>query len=108
MTYWKADGVAMPTPDTCSITEYDLDSAATGRPESGILYRERIRDNLGSYSMTFSRLSVPDAKKFVMPSCLPRLKSRCGFLESTSRVRCTLATERMKKNLPKMERNMFR
>lgn len=37
------DGVQLPTPDRCTLTEYDLDSAQSGRPESGVMYRERIR-----------------------------------------------------------------
>lgn len=39
----EIDGVPLPTPDRCQITEYDLDSAQSGRPESGVMYRDRIR-----------------------------------------------------------------
>lgn len=60
--FWKVNGVVMPTPDSCPITEYDLDSGDTGRPESGVLHRERVRSNVGNYDMAFTKLSVEEAE----------------------------------------------
>lgn len=55
-------GVLMPTPDSCDFTEYDLDSDASGRPESGVLFRERVRADLGKIPLSFTDLTVEQAQ----------------------------------------------
>ena len=53
MAFLKIDGVDIPTPDSCTLTEYDLDSAQSGRPESGVMFRERVRAKIISRGRTF-------------------------------------------------------
>ena len=60
--FWRVDGVTMPTPDTFKLTEYDLDAATTGRPESGYLNRDRVRASLHKYDFTFNDLTEAEAK----------------------------------------------
>lgn len=60
--YWKCDGRVMPTPKTATIDEYDLDSQSTGRPESGILHRDRVRHNVMRVSFTFANLNAEQAR----------------------------------------------
>ena len=60
--FWKVDGVTMPTPKTAQITEIDLDAASTGRPESGVLHRERVRHDVVQLAMTFNALSSSEAQ----------------------------------------------
>ena len=61
--FWRVDGVTMPTPDDpVQITEIDLDAASTGRPESGVLHRERVRHDVMQLNMSFSRLNAQQAK----------------------------------------------
>jgi hypothetical protein len=57
----KIDGVALPTPTQVTTTEYDLDTAATGRPESGYLHRERKRNNLMECQYTWTNLTESQA-----------------------------------------------
>lgn len=59
--YLKINGLTAPTPDNGDFDEYDLDSADAGRPESGILLRDRKRANLARYSLKWSNLSERDA-----------------------------------------------
>lgn len=59
--FMRINGVIVPTPDTCDIDEYDLDSADTGRPESGVLIRDRKRAKLGRYQCKWTDLKARDA-----------------------------------------------
>lgn len=60
--FWRVDGVAMPTPDDpVQITEIDLDAASTGRPESGVLHRERVRHDVMQLNMSFGNLNAQQA-----------------------------------------------
>ena len=59
--YIKINGVTMPTPETGVIDEYDLDTADTGRPESGVLHRDRKRHDLARYPLAWSRLRPAEA-----------------------------------------------
>ena len=61
MVYLYINGVQMPTPDTGTIDEYDLDTADTGRPESGVLHRDRKRHNLAHYPLEWSKLTPQQA-----------------------------------------------
>lgn len=60
--YHKIDGVVLPTPYRCTTTEYDLDSATTGRPESGFLHRERKRGNVIECELEFRNLTESEAR----------------------------------------------
>lgn len=60
--FWRVDGLTMPSPKTVQITEIDLDAASTGRPESGVLHRERVRHDVMQLSMTFDRLTAEQAR----------------------------------------------
>lgn len=57
----KIDGVPLPVPVRVTTTEYDLDSAATGRPESGYLHRERKRGNLMECEYYWKNLTEAEA-----------------------------------------------
>lgn len=62
--FWKVDGQTMPSPKLpVQITEIDLDAASTGRPESGLLHRERVRHDVMQISMSFDRLTAAQAKQ---------------------------------------------
>lgn len=62
MDFITIDGVALPTPDSCTITEYDMDSAETGRSESAYLQRERIRSDIAKIDLSWDRLTVSAAQ----------------------------------------------
>lgn len=67
------DGVRMPTPDTFDFTEFDLDSASTGRSESGYLNRERVRASVASYDVGYTGMKASDAavvREAVAPAVL--------------------------------------
>lgn len=57
----KIDGVPLPVPKQCTTVEYDLDSAATGRPENGYLHRERKRSKLMECEYLWSGLTEAEA-----------------------------------------------
>lgn len=59
----RIDGVTLPTPVEAQITEYDIDSAATGRLESGYLSRERVRSGLLSLQIVWRHLPSDDAQR---------------------------------------------
>ena len=62
ITYLRINGVPMPTPDgPCAFDEYDLDTADTGRPESGVLNRDRKRAKLQRHNLKWSKLSPQQA-----------------------------------------------
>ena len=52
----------MPTPKSAQITEIDLDAASTGRPESGVLHRERVRHDVMQINLTFDKLTSQQAR----------------------------------------------
>ena len=62
MDFIKINGVALPTPTTCSISEYDIDSASSGRGESAYMLRERIRENVCKIDLAWNGASPEDAK----------------------------------------------
>ena len=46
-TFWmKVNGILLPTPDTCPIIEYDMQSADTGRDESAVMHIDQARGDL--------------------------------------------------------------
>ena len=63
MSWWiKINGTVLPKPVSAPFTEYDIDSAQSGRPESGYMHRERIRRNVSSIQITWQHLTVEEAK----------------------------------------------
>ncbi|MGN0648441.1 MAG: hypothetical protein ACI4J3_07420 [Oscillospiraceae bacterium] len=62
MDFIKINGVTLPVPTTCSISEYDIDSASTGRGESAYMMRERIRGNVCKIDLAWNGASPADAK----------------------------------------------
>lgn len=62
MWYIKINGAVMPAPITNSVTEIDIDSAETGRNESGFLHRERVRNNVASYDLEWKDLNQNEAR----------------------------------------------
>lgn len=69
--FMKINGVIMPTPKECPITEFDIDSEQSGRSESGHMNRDRVRANLGSYDVTWHNLSASEAstiRNAIMPA----------------------------------------
>lgn len=55
--FMKINGVIMPNPVECPITEFDLDSEQSGRSEDGHMHRDRIRANVGSYDPEWQNLT---------------------------------------------------
>ncbi|WP_124098362.1 DUF6711 family protein [Ruminococcus sp. Marseille-P6503] len=53
MVIWlKINGTQAPTPRTCKVGRYDLDSENTTRNEKGVLHRDRIRS--GTYKCEYT------------------------------------------------------
>lgn len=63
MWYIKINGAVMPVPVSNIVTEIDIDSAETGRGESGFLHRERIRQNVASYELEWQNLNQTEARQ---------------------------------------------
>ena len=62
ITYLRINGVPMPTPDgPAEFDLYDLDTADTGRPESGVLQRDRKRAKLLRHNLKWSKLNPEQA-----------------------------------------------
>lgn len=53
---------ALPTPDTCKITEYSIDAQSTGRGESGEMHRERVRKQVMSIELSWDKLTAGQAR----------------------------------------------
>ena len=62
MWYIKINGAVMPPPVSNAVTEIDIDSAETGRGESGFLHRERVRHNVASYDLEWQNLNQTEAQ----------------------------------------------
>lgn len=43
LNFLSVDGVEMPPPSSYSVNSYDIDGANTGRSETGLLHRNRVR-----------------------------------------------------------------
>ncbi len=52
----------MPTPKNVHIKEIDLDAPSTGRPESGVLHRERVRHDVMQLTLTFVNMTAEKAR----------------------------------------------
>ena len=64
------DGVALPTPTVCPITEYDFDAASTGRTESGYMHRDRVRAKVMELEPEWENLTPEQATR-IRTSLLP-------------------------------------
>lgn len=64
MEFIKINGAALPAPTTCTISEYDIDSASSGRGESAYMFRERIRENVCKIDLSWNGAS-PEAAKAI-------------------------------------------
>ena len=56
------DGRPMPTPNRCPITQYDMDSAKSGRAENGYMHRDRIRSGMFSMQPSWVHLTAAQAE----------------------------------------------
>lgn len=69
--FLRINGVPMPPPDAPHTwDEYDLDTADTGRPESGVLHRDRKRVKLQRHNLKWSKLKPQEAnliRNAIMP-----------------------------------------
>ena len=65
------DGGTLPAPDACTLTEYDLDSAKSGRPESGVMFRERVRSKLISLDDISWTNLTPEQVVLIRTALLP-------------------------------------
>lgn len=61
-SFWcKINGVLLPTPITCPITEYDMQSADSGRDENAQMHITQIRGSLWDADFKWEDLSVEQA-----------------------------------------------
>lgn len=68
--FMKIDGVIMPNPKECPITEFNIDGANAGRSENGYMGRDVIRTNVGSYDPVWQDLTDAEAnmiRNAIMP-----------------------------------------
>lgn len=62
ITFLRINGIPLPTPDAPHTWDmYDLDTADTGRPESGVLNRDRKRAKLQRHNFKWSKLKPAEA-----------------------------------------------
>lgn len=64
------DGVELPNPIVCPITEYDFDAASTGRTESGYMHRDRVRVKVMELEPEWENLTDTQATR-IRTSLLP-------------------------------------
>ena len=58
VTFYQIDGKPMLAPDTePEFTFTDLDSSDSGRDESGVMHRIVVREKVGTWGFTYSRLT---------------------------------------------------
>ena len=71
MSWWiKIDGVMLPKPISGPFTEFDIDSEQSGRPESGYMHRERVRNHVATIELTWQHLT-PDEAKLIRSALSP-------------------------------------
>ena len=71
MNLIKFGGYTPPAPTSYSVEIQDIDSADTGRGETGVMSRERVRAGIYKVSVTFSYIKSSDVlaiKKAIKPS----------------------------------------
>lgn len=69
--FLRVDGTELPTPERCPITEYDLDTADTGRTESGYLRRSRVRAGVTSLEETVWEHLTPEQAILIRQALSP-------------------------------------
>lgn len=79
----KIDGVPLPVPKQCTTVLYDLDSAATGRPENGYLHRERKRSKLMECEYLWTGLTEAQAALILSAVEPPQVLLERKFLGQT-------------------------
>jgi len=63
MAWIEIDGIPLPTPVRCPITESDMDAASAGRSESGYMHRDVVRKNVIDLGATeWQHLTVEEAQ----------------------------------------------
>lgn len=61
-SFWmKVNGILLPTPTTCPITEYDMQSADTGRDENAVMHITQVRGNLRNCDVAWEDLTPAQA-----------------------------------------------
>ena len=61
--FWlKVNGVTLPTPVECPISEYDMQSADSGRDEAANMHIDQIRANLKDCDIEWQDLTPAEAK----------------------------------------------
>lgn len=83
MWYIRINGAVMPTPIENNIQEIDLDSAETGRGESGYMHRDRVRSCVASYNLTWQNLTQSEAAQLRNALAPPSISVEIRFLGRT-------------------------
>lgn len=65
MNILTIDGVGLPAPASYKVSLSDLDSSDTGRTETGLLIRERVRGGVAKITAAWSGISTPDCAKIL-------------------------------------------
>ena len=61
-SFWmKVNGILLPTPDTCPITEYDMQSADSGRDEGAVMHITQVRGNMLDMDVAWTGLTPTQA-----------------------------------------------
>ena len=61
-SYWiKINGVVLPTPMKCPITEYDMHGASSGRDEAARMHIDMVRTNLADLDLEWDGLTPQQA-----------------------------------------------
>lgn len=63
MDLLKINGVAMPTPVTYNVTQNDIDSSNTGRSETGVMNRDRVRAGVYKIELAWKNISTTELEK---------------------------------------------
>lgn len=68
--FMAVDGVDLPDPVVCPITEYDFDAASTGRTEAGYMHRDRVRAKVVELEPEWENLT-PELARLIRTALLP-------------------------------------
>lgn len=84
--FWmKINGVLMPTPVTCPITEYDMQSADSGRDEAALMHITQVRGNLLDCEPVWEGLTPAEAIKLRNAIAPLSFSVEVHFLKTTTR-----------------------
>lgn len=73
------DGVALPAPNEYQVSLSDLDSEDTGRTETGLLVRARVRGGIAKITAAWQALSTADCAKILNATAPDRFEVRYFF-----------------------------